>query len=82
MQMAFEPGEQVNFGLSKSACLLLFEMLTRAYGEWRKMNPEDATASPMTISAKTHAERLSFWQLEGALERTFLSYSLPTMKLS
>jgi hypothetical protein len=65
----FEPGEPVNFELPKSACLL-FEMLTRAYEDWRKTNPEDATAGSMTISANTHAQRVAFWQLEGALERT------------
>jgi hypothetical protein len=60
----------VTLELPKSACLLLFEMLTTAYQQWRESNSDDATADLMAIAAQTHAERVAFWKLEGALERT------------
>jgi len=62
--------EPVTLELPKSACLLLFEMLTTAYEEWRKCNPDDATADPLMIAAQAHGERVALWKLEGALERT------------
>ncbi len=62
--------EPVTLEMPKSACLLLFEMLTTAYELWRKANPDDASANPMVIAAQTHAERVALWKLEGVLERT------------
>jgi hypothetical protein len=62
--------ENVDLLLSKSACLVLFELLTLSYEEWRKSNPNDASANPMPIFAHEHAQRVALWQLEGALERT------------
>lgn len=67
--MMSDLSEPITLELPKSACLLLFEMLTTAYEHWRKANPDDAAADPMMITAQSHAERLAFWKLEGALER-------------
>jgi len=49
---------------------VLFELLTSSYEEWRKLNPDDSSASPMQVTAEDHAQRAAFWKLEGALERT------------
>jgi hypothetical protein len=68
--MTSDLSEPVMLELPKSVCLLLFEVLTATYERWRKSNPDDATADPMMIAAQTHAERVAFWKLEGALERT------------
>lgn len=60
----------ISLTLSKAACLVLFDLLTRSYEEWRRANPDDATAAPMTVAARTHAERVALWQIEGGIERT------------
>lgn len=62
--------KNVEIALPKSACLILFELLTRSYEIWRQQNPDDARATPMIISAKEHGERVALWKLEGTLERT------------
>ena len=69
--------EPVTLEMPKSACLLLFEMLTTAYELWRKANPDDASANPMVIAAQTHAERVALWKLEGVLERTLPELPAP-----
>ena len=61
---------EVTFSISKGACLVLFELLTRSYEEWRSANPDDATANPMLVSAGQHSERVALWQIEGSIERT------------
>jgi hypothetical protein len=60
----------VEIRLPKSVCLVLFELLTRSYEQWRKTNPDDSAAGPMLVNATKHADRKALWQLEGALERT------------
>ena len=62
--------EKVTLDINKSACLVLFELLTRSYEIWRKTNPNDDSASPMLIQANELAERKALWRLEGAIERT------------
>jgi hypothetical protein len=62
--------ESVILEIPKSSCLILFELLTRSYEKWRKENPEDSSAGPMTVYADDHADRVALWHLEGALERT------------
>jgi hypothetical protein len=62
--------EYVDVPIPKAACLVLFELLTSSYEEWRKLNPDDSSASPMNINAEDHAQRMALWKLEGALERT------------
>ena len=62
--------EPVTLSLSKAACLVLFELLTESYIDWRRSNPNDASANPMLVSAKEHSERVALWQLEGMLEKT------------
>jgi len=61
--------ENINISLRKSACLVLFELLTLAYEQWRKLNPNDSSANPMQVTATEHAQRVALWRLEGALER-------------
>ena len=61
---------EVTISLSKAACLVLFELLTRSYEEWRKANPDDAVVSPMVVKAISHAERVALWQVEGSIEKT------------
>ena len=62
--------EAINFSLPKAACLVLFELLTTSYAEWRKTNPNDNSANAMHVTANEHSERVALWQLEGAFERT------------
>jgi hypothetical protein len=62
--------EPISFSLPKAACLVLFELLTTSYEDWRKSNPNDASAAPMQVTAKEHAQRVALWRFEGALERT------------
>lgn len=62
--------EPVTLSLSKAACLVVFELLTVCYEQWRKSNPNDDSASPMLGPANEHSDRIALWQLEGALERT------------
>jgi hypothetical protein len=62
--------ENVNLPLSKAACLLLFDLLTKSYEVWRKENPDDSSANAMEIVASQRAQRVALWRLEGALERT------------
>jgi hypothetical protein len=61
---------EVTFSISKGACLVLFELLTKSYEEWRGVNQDDATANPMLVSAGRHSERVALWQIEGSIERT------------
>ena len=70
MAMIADLKEPITLSLSKAACLVLFELLTVSYEQWRKSNPNDDSASPMLVPANEHAERIALWQLEGALERT------------
>ena len=62
--------EPVTLSLSKAACLVLFELLAESYTQWRKSNPDDASASAMLVPANEYSERIALWQLEAALERT------------
>jgi hypothetical protein len=62
--------ETVQLCLPKSACLVLFELLTDSYERWRSDNPDDHTADPMAVIAQEHAQRKALWLLEGSLERT------------
>ena len=68
--MTSELNQKVELSLSKSACLVLFELLSVSYEKWRKDNPDDALAGPMPVIAADQAERAALWQLEGALELT------------
>jgi hypothetical protein len=61
--------ETVTLYLPKSACLVLYELLTKSYKHWRKSNPDDSSPNPMQLNAKEYAERRAVWRLEGALER-------------
>jgi len=61
--------ETVTVYLAKSACLVLYELLTESYKQWRKSNPDDSSPNPMRLDAKEYAERMAVWRLEGALER-------------
>jgi hypothetical protein len=61
--------ENVTLYLPKSACLVLYELLTKSYKHWRKSNPNDSSPNPMQLNAKEYAERRAVWRLEGALER-------------
>ena len=62
--------EPITFSLPKAVCLVLFELLTKSYAEWRKSNPNDASANAMQVTANEHSERIALCQLEGAVERT------------
>lgn len=62
--------DKVVIDLPKSVCLVLFELLTRSYEEWRKGNPDDNSAGPLFVEAREFAQRNPLWRLEGALERT------------
>jgi hypothetical protein len=62
--------DKVAIDLPKSVCLVIFELLTRSYGVWRKENPNDGSADPMLVEAREFAQRRALWSLEGALERT------------
>jgi hypothetical protein len=66
----FEPDEEITLTLSKSDCLVIFELLTRSYDTWRMHNPDDSAASPLVVSAVRHGERRALWHLEGSIERT------------
>jgi len=70
--MNSDMNEYISVPIPKAACLVLFELLTSSYEEWRKLNPDDSSASPMQVTAEDHAQRAAFWKLEGALERTLL----------
>ena len=61
--------ETVTLHLPKSACLVLYELLTKSYRQWRKSNPDDSSPNPMQLNAKEYAERNPLWRLEGALAR-------------
>jgi hypothetical protein len=61
---------EITISLSKAACLVLFELLTKSYEQWRRANPDDATASPMVVNASSQSERAALWQVEGSIEKT------------
>src|SRR6476661_5474213 len=61
--------ETVTLRVPKSACLVLYELLTKSYKHWRKSNRDDSSPNPMQLDAKEYAERRAVWRLEGALER-------------
>jgi len=61
--------ERVELHLSKAACLVLYELLTKSYKHWRESNPDDPSPNPMQVNARDYAERRALWRLEGALER-------------
>ena len=61
---------EITISLSKAACLVLFELLTKSYEQWRRTNPDDAAASPMVVKASSQSERVALWQVEGSIERT------------
>ena len=65
-----ELNREVTISLSKAECLVLFELLTKSYEQWRRANPSDANAGPMVVNAGSHSERLALWRVEGSLERT------------
>ena len=60
----------ITISLSKAACLVLFELLTESYEQWRSANPDDATAGPMVVKATSQSERVALWQVEGSIEKT------------
>jgi len=62
--------ETLSVQLSKAACLVLFELLTTSYEQWRKGNSDDSSANPMLVNAAEREQRIALWQLEGALEST------------
>ena len=62
--------DKVIIDLPKSVCLVLFELLTQSYEVWRKSNPDDSSAGPLSVEARELAQRKALWRLEGALERT------------
>lgn len=68
--MTPELNENVSISLSKTACLVLFELLAVSYQEWRRSNPDDSSANPMIVHAESQSQRAALWQLEGSLERT------------
>ena len=78
--------EAVTLYLPKSACLVLYKLLTKSYKHWRKSNPDNSSPNPMRLDAKEYAERRAVWQLEGALERAvpelFASDSVALLKES
>ncbi len=61
--------EEITIPLSKSACLVIFELLTTSYEQWRKSNPNDESACPLLVNAAEHPQRVALWRLEGAIER-------------
>ena len=61
--------ETVTLYLPKSACLVLYELLTKSYKHWRKSNPNDSSPKTMQLDTKGYAKRRAVWRLEGALER-------------
>jgi hypothetical protein len=71
--------ETVTLYLAKSACLVLYDLLTESYKHWRKSNPDDSSPNPMRLDAKEYAERMAVWRLEGALERAVPNYSRVTL---
>lgn len=62
--------DKVRVDLPKSVCLVLFELLTQSYKEWRINNPEDSSAGTLCVEAREFAQRKAPWRLEGELERT------------
>jgi len=70
--------EYVDVPIPKAACLVLFELLTSSYEEWRKLNPDDSSASPMNINAEDHAQRMALWKLKVRLKGPFPSSFHPT----
>lgn len=62
--------DSVEITLPKCVCLLLFELLSPSYEQWRTVNPGDARADPLLLSANDHCDRVAFWKLEGAIEST------------
>jgi len=60
--------EDLTISLPRSVLLVLFELLTKSYIGWRKENINDSSAGPMAVVADEHAERVSLWRLEGAIE--------------
>jgi hypothetical protein len=56
--------ESIEIRLPKAVCLVLFELLAHSYEQWRKVNPDDASASPMVLEASHPAQRMATWQLE------------------
>ena len=66
-----ELNEDIPLTLSRSDCLVLFDLLTRSYEKWREISPEDSTAAPLVVNAIRHGERVALWHLEGSsIERT------------
>jgi len=68
--MDFKPHDTVSITLEKSTCLVLFELLANSYQQWRKDNPKDSAAAPMSVCATEHGQRVALWRLESAIERT------------
>jgi hypothetical protein len=68
--MATDLDETVPISLSKSAWLVIFELLASSSEQWRKSNLDDPSANPMQITAADHAQRVALWWLEGGIEKT------------
>ncbi len=68
--MGTDLSETLSIQLSKAACLVLFELLTTSSDQWVKEDPNNSRDSPMLINATEPEQRVAFFQLEGALERT------------
>jgi hypothetical protein len=62
--------QRIEVSLPKSTWLVLFELLTFSYEQWRHENPDDSSAPPMMVVADEHPHRAALWRLGGALERT------------
>ena len=69
--MTADLGEPVTLSLSKTACLVLFDVLSKSYDEWRT-KVTDSDNQPLLIVAGELAARRALWQLEGAVERTLV----------
>jgi len=61
---------EITISLPKAACLVLFELLTKSYEQWRRANPNDANADPMVVMAYSQSERVALWKVEGSTEKT------------
>lgn len=72
--------EPVQLTLTTAECLVIFELLTQSYEEWRKNNPNDASKAAMILEAKTLGQRRALWHLEGAIERTLVQIFHPDYK--
>ena len=75
--MSADLGEPVTLGLSKAACLVLFDMLSKGYEEWRAKVTTDSDNQLLLIVAGELAVRRALWQLEGAVERTLVEVFAP-----